>query len=256
MSAAETPECEAISHTCGSSTGVLVLHGFTGNPSSVRGVATAMIEAGLDVELPRLPGHGTSIDDMLTTDWADWSSTVEAAYAMLAARCDEVVVAGLSMGATLALSCALRHGEIAGVVCINPATRVRDDDVLAMVDEFIDDGITIVPGTGSDIADPDAFDISYDGTPLRPLRSLMLDGIGPITDRFGELQMPLRLFTSRNDHVVDPSDSEYLAAEYGGPVEHTWLERSYHVATRDFDRDVVETEAVAFVRRLGLRWAS
>ena len=116
-----------------------------------------------------------------------------------------------------------------------------------MLDDFLDDGIEIVPGEGSDIADPDVVDIAYAGTPLAPLMSLLLDGVAPITDRFGELTMPLRLFTSRNDHVVDPADSEHLAAHYGGPVEHTWLERSYHVATRDYDRDLIVAEIVAFV---------
>ena len=62
--------------------------------------------------------------------------------------------------------------------------------------------------------------------------------------------MPLRLFTSRQDHVVTPSDSEHLVATYGGPLEHTWLERSYHVATLDHDRDVVLAGSVAFVERL------
>ena len=70
----------------------------------------------------------------------------------------------------------------------------------------------------------------------------------PITDRFGELTVPLRLFTSRQDHVVPPSDSEHLATTWGGPVLHTWLERSYHVATLDFDRDTVIDGTVDFVR--------
>ena len=51
-----------------------MLHGFTGNPSSMRGVAEALAAAGYHVELPLLPGHGTTIDDMLTTGWADWTA--------------------------------------------------------------------------------------------------------------------------------------------------------------------------------------
>ncbi len=111
-------------------------------------------------------------------------------------------------------------------------------------------GSHIVPGEGSDIADPDSSDIAYAGTPLAPLKSLLLDGVAPITDRFAELTMPLRLFTSRNDHVVDPADSVHLAATYGGPVVHTWLERSFHVATRDYDRDLIVAESLAFVAAL------
>ena len=68
----------------------------------MRGLAEAFAAAGFAVELPLLPGHGTSVDDMATTTFADWSEAVERAYADLAARCDRVVVAGLSMGATLA----------------------------------------------------------------------------------------------------------------------------------------------------------
>lgn len=244
------PGCAALSHRAGSHAGVLVLHGFTGNPSSVRGVADSMIAAGFDVELPRLPGHGTVVDDMLATGWADWYGETKHAVDALAARVDQVVLVGQSMGASLALAAALDHPEVAGVVCINPATRMRDDDTIAMIEEFVDDGLTIVPGEGSDIADPASSDIAYDGTPLVPLLSLLRDGIAPITDRFGELAMPLRLFTSRQDHVIEPADSEHLAATHGGPVEHTWLERSYHVATLDFDRALVLDESVSFVRKV------
>src|SRR5213080_266698 len=83
--------------------GALVLHGFTGNPQSMRGLAKAFAAAGFAVELPRLPGHGTAIEDMLETDWRDWSGAAESAYEKLTARCNKVVVGGLSMGGTLTL---------------------------------------------------------------------------------------------------------------------------------------------------------
>ena len=246
------PGCAAVSHTGASATGVLILHGFTGTPASMGGIADAMIAAGFHIELPRLPGHGTTIDDMIPTRWADWVGEVERAHDALTRRAERVVVVGQSMGATLALWAALERRDVAGIVCINPATRSRTAEELAMIDDFIEDGIVVAPGEGSDIADPDSNDVAYDGTPLEPLRSLLCDGIAELTDRFGELAMPLRLFTSRQDHVVEPADSEHLAATYGGPVEHSWLERSYHVATRDFDREFVTGESVAFARRMAV----
>ncbi len=248
MTSTVMPGCTPVSHRGGSATGVVVLHGFTGNPSSMRGVAEAMIAAGYDLELPRLPGHGTTIDDMITTEWNDWFAETERAIDRISPGVDRVVLVGQSAGGTLALAAAFGRPEVAGVVCINPATCTRDEDTMAMIDDFLEDGFEIVPGEGSDIADPDSSDIAYDGTPLRPLRSLIDHGIVPITDRFGELTMPLRLFTSRQDHVVLPSDSEHLAATWGGQVEHTWLERSFHVATLDFDRHTVIDGAVDFVR--------
>lgn len=214
------------------------------------GVADALVGAGFDVELPRLPGHGTTVDDMLTTTWQDWFGEVARARAAVADRCQRVVLVGQSMGATLVLASALADAALDALVCVNPLTRRRTDEELELIDDLIDDGLAVVPGEGSDIADPEGSDISYDGTPLRPLRSLLLDGVAPIEDRFDELTVPLRLFTSVHDHVVPPADSEHLAGSYGGLVEHTWLERSFHVATRDLERELVTSETVAFVGRL------
>lgn len=240
-----------MSHRAGTdAAGLLAVHGFTGNPSSMRGVAEAFAAAGYHVELPRLPGHGTSVDDMLATAWADWAGEVEQAYRRLAARTDRIVVAGLSMGGSLSLWTALHHPDIAGLVLVNPATRPQPDDVRAMIGELAAEGMAIVPGIGSDIADPDAVEISYDGTPLAPMISFLDDGLTPMADRYGELTVPLLLFTSHNDHVVEPSQSEHLAATYGGAVDHRWLDRSYHVATQDYDRDDIIAAALEFAGSL------
>ena len=84
----------------------------------------------------------------------------------------------------------------------------------------------------------------------QPLTSFIEDGLAPMADRYGELKMPLLLFTSREDHVVEPAQSEYLAAHYGGAVDHRWLDRSYHVATIDFDRDLIAVEATTFAKQV------
>ena len=84
---------------------------------------------------------------------------------------------------------------------------------------------------------------------MAPLISLLDDGLVALTGRYGELTMPLLLFTSRQDHVVDPSQSEHLANTYGGDVDHRWLERSYHVATQDYDRHDIIAAAVEFAVR-------
>lgn len=246
------PGAEAWSHTApdDGAAAILALHGFTGNPSSMRGFAEAMAAAGFHVELPRLPGHGTTLDDMMTTTWADWTGAVEQAYAALVSRAGSIVVAGLSMGGSLALWTALHHPEVAGLVCVNPATEPPAFDVRSMLAEMLDTGTPVIPGIGSDIADPDAHEIAYEGTPVAGLLSLVDDGLAPLSSRYGELHMPLLLFTSRQDHVVEPAQSDYLAAHYGGPVDHRWLERSYHVATQDFDRDVIFLAAVDFAQKV------
>jgi len=79
---------------------------------------------------------------------------------------------------------------------------------------------------------------------------MWIDGLAPMADRYGELTMPLLLITSRQDHVVEPANSEHLAATYGGEVDHVWLERSYHVATQDYDKELVFESTVAFANRV------
>jgi carboxylesterase len=122
--------------------------------------------------------------------------------------------------------------------------------VVEMLREMLDDGTTVMPAIGSDIADPEAVEIAYEGTPIAPLLSLVEDGLAPITDRFGELAVPLLLFTSHQDHVVEPSNSEHLAVNYGGEVDHVWLDRSFHVATQDYDAGLITERSIDFAGRV------
>lgn len=230
--------------------GALVVHGFTGNPGSMRGVAEALAAAGFHVEMPLLPGHGTRVEDMLPTRWADWAGGAEAAYQRLATRADKVVVVGLSMGGALTLRLGADHPEIAGLVCVNPATQPQPQEVLDMVQGMIDGGTDTMPAIGSDIADPDVKESAYEATPLAPLLSLMVDGLAPLAGCYASMRQPLLLMNSPQDHVVDPAQAEYLATNYGGPVERLALERSYHVATQDYDRQLIFDATVEFARRV------
>lgn len=229
--------------------GVLVLHGFTGSPYSMRPLAEAFAAAGFTVELPRLPGHGTSPQDMAGYRFDDWTAAVEAAYADLAARCSKVVVAGLSMGGTLALWLAAEHPEIAGAVLVNPLVDVTTEGTRAMLAGLRGTDEPFVPGIGSDIAAEGVEEGAYPLTPVAGLVSL-LEGAGALMPRLPGLRPPLLLLSSPQDHVVEPASSDHLAAHAGSPVQRVLLTRSYHVATLDLDRELLEREAVAFAQRV------
>src|SRR6266699_3032867 len=115
------PGAEPYSHE-GDRTGVLLYHGFTGSPQSLRPWAEYLAEAGLTVSLPRLPGHGTTWQEMAGTRWEDWYAEVDRSFDELHASTDEIFVMGLSMGACLALRLAELHGQaISGLVLVNPS---------------------------------------------------------------------------------------------------------------------------------------
>jgi len=241
------PGCEPWSAP-GGPHGVLVLHGFTGNPQSMQGLAKALHGAGFAVELPLLPGHGTSVDDMLDLGWPDWSAAAEAAYAALAERVDKVLVAGLSMGGSLTLWLAARHPEIAGIACVNPVVDIGAE----MVDgirQMLDGGVDRIPGIGSDVADPDAREKAYDAAPLRPLLSLA-DAAAEAVDDLVKVTCPVLLMNSPQDHVVEPRNSDIVAERVSGPVERVALERSYHVATLDYDKDLIFERSIEFAHRV------
>jgi carboxylesterase len=228
--------------------GALVVHGFTGNPQGLRGLAEAFADAGFTVELPRLPGHGTTVEDMLTTSWADWSAEAERAYADLASRCERVIVAGLSMGGVLTMWLAANHPEIAGIVCINTPMAAAGP-LSELVQSMIDAGEETMDAIGNDVADPEGFEDAYTKTPLRPLLSLIEAG-DALRSQLSSISCPVLIMTSTNDHVVTPADSDAIAEAVSGPVERVTLERSYHVATLDYDKDLINERAVEFAKKV------
>jgi carboxylesterase len=230
--------------------GALVLHGFTSHTGSVRGLAEALAAEGFHVEAPLLPGHGTVVADLMSRRWSHWVAAAEQALDVVARRAERVVLIGQSMGGSLALQLAAARRHV-GVVCINPATQPLDASIVDFVRAQLDDGVEVLEGNGSDVADPHAPPCAYSATPLRPLLSMLCDGLPSLAESYPGLDAPLMLITSLNDHVVPPSQSDFLAERYGGTVERVMLTRSFHVATVDYDREMIAERIVAFCDEVG-----
>jgi carboxylesterase len=239
---------ESFSHEGGTS-GVLVLHGFTGSPASLRSIAEQCAQAGYSVELPRLPGHGTTVEDMMTTNWGDWSSTALAAYDSLAQRCDRVAAVGLSMGGSLVAYVAENRPRVAGCVFINPLVKPPPAELLDGLNQLLDSGIESFESIGSDIKKENTVEGSYDVTPLVPAKSLF-EGVVSVNESLKLITAPSLLLSSREDHVVTSDNGDELVAQVSGPVERVWLENSFHVATMDNDQELVESLTLDFLARV------
>lgn len=229
--------------------GVLLCHGFTGSPQSLRPWADHLARAGYTVRLPLLPGHGTRWQDANRTTFADWLATVTAALGELSQRCRSVVVCGLSMGGTLALRLAQLHPEaIAGIVVVNPSilSLRKDLKFLPLIKHFVPS----LQGIASDIADPAADEDGYDRTPLKALDTLRR--AWPVVRKdLGAIKMPVLLAHSEVDHVVEPENSRALLDEIGSTdVTEVILSRSYHVATLDYDAPRIFSAADDFIARV------
>jgi len=229
--------------------GVLLSHGFTGSPASMKSWGQYLAAQGYAVSVPRLPGHGTTWQEMNTTTWADWSGEVERAFEALSAHVDSVVVCGLSMGGGLALRLAADHPDrVAGLVLVNPAVATDRKDVkLLPVLKLV---IPSFPGIANDIKKPGVEEHGYTKTPLRAADS-MFKGYKVLRGELGRITCPVLIFRSAEDHVVDPSSARIiLAGVSSSDTREEILQDSYHVATLDNDAERIFEGSAAFIERV------
>ena len=248
MTTAIKPGCESYSAP-GGPFGVLVLHGFTGSTATLRSLAQRLAGAGFAIELPCLPGHGSTVEDLMATSWTDWSTTAIDAYDELAARCASVAVVGLSMGGALSCFVAESRPGVAALVLVNPVVKPPPHEILDGLNQLLDAGVETIESIGSDVKKEGVDTLSNDATPLACARTLF-DGLVGVQANLAALTMPVLLFSSREDHVVTSDNGDELEAKVVGPLERIWLEESFHVATMDNDQEFLEHTALSFLTRV------
>jgi carboxylesterase len=228
-------------------TGVLISHGYTGCPQSMRYLAEGLANAGLTVALPRLKGHGTTADDMAQTTASDWIADLEQATAWLQQRCDTLFVTGLSMGGTLTLFMAGQHpGVFSGIIPINAVVFFNNADLASLA--YMRGAPPFVPGVGGDIKAPGVSELAYDVVPTATVKELC--ALMKVTEELlPRIACPALVMVSREDHIVPPPNSEYIAQKLSSQEKQVlWLENSYHVATLDNDKDVIVQTSIDFIR--------
>jgi esterase/lipase len=228
-------------------TGVLLVHGFTGTPMSMRPWGEHLVEAGFAVRCPLLPGHGTRWQDCNLVTEDDWTTAVGAALDELARDVDRVVVAGLSMGGTLAIRLAeQRPDEVAALVLVNPSllTERRDAKLLPLLARLTSGWAPIA----SDIKKPGITELAYPKLPLRAMLGLRRLWTATRAD-LGKVTAPVLLYRSTEDHVVEPASAKALLAGISSTdVTEVLLENSYHVATLDNDAPLIFEGSVDWIR--------
>jgi len=240
------PEAEPFSAD-GGPVGAVLCHGLTGMPGSMVEWGQALATAGLTVRVPRLPGHGTRWQDANAVSWRDWYDELERAFDDVRRTCERTYVMGLSMGGTVALRLAEQRGaDVAGVVVVNPSlfTLRKDAKLLPLVRLFIPS----FPPVGNDIKKPGVVEPAYDRLPVKAAYQLSL--LWKLTNAdLARLTRPLLVFTSRDDHVVEPANSTRLMEGAGtADKRQIVLEDSYHVATMDNDLPRIVEETLAFIK--------
>lgn len=231
----------------GGRVGAVLVHGFTGSPQGMRALGEHLAAAGIAVEAPRLPGHGTTWQDLGSRTHEDWVAAVEDAYDRLAERCDEVFFVALSFGSALTVDFAARHPDaVAGIVLLSPFLLTKDPRrFLAPAIRFV---IQSLPAVGNDIADPEMREIAYERVPTKAAYSV-LQFIRKARRALPAVKCPALIIHARQDHTAHPDNAPMIQREIGSEdTELVWLERSYHVITVDLEREQVYAKTLEFIK--------
>ncbi len=246
----QNPQLEGKSFEwAGGQTGVLLVHGFTATTSEVRPLAKALHQQGFTVSAPLLPGHGSQPAEMNRMRWQDWASAVEAAYVNLTRRCDQVVIAGESMGGLLSLYLASQHPEIAAVLTYAPAvvTGGASQVIIAnLVAPF-------VPIMRKPQGPPTPADELWQGYTVYPVRALtqLYRLQSAVRRSLPLIRRPLLVVAGRLDTSVLPVTVDILSKEVRSTVKQIhWMEHSGHCVLLDVEFDQIVAITTQFLHQV------
>lgn len=256
--------------------GVLLIHGLTGTPVEMRGVAREFHRAGFTVYALQLAGHCGSVEDLIATRWQDWYQSVIDGAEKLRKQVDSLFVCGLSMGAVLALKYTASHPKnVAGVLAysvtfrydgwsIPPLSRFAAPWLLPLAgmlnvgrhkmfneeppygirNELLRKKIADKMLSGNSAA------AGLPGNPWPSLNEFLLLSRN-VRRKLHHIHTPCLLLHATDDDISHRRNAELVRDRIGGPVEMVLLPNSYHMITIDNDRQELFRRSIAFIRRYG-----
>jgi carboxylesterase len=231
--------------------GALLVHGFASTPPELRRLGEALADEGFRCHAPALPGHGTTPQELEHTRWQDWAACVQDAFNDLAAECSEVVVAGQSMGGTLALHLAAHDHRVRAVATLAapiwlPGPLPALLPILSRVVRWHHTGDDI------DLWHPEAVEElhSYGMRPTRSINELRRV-CAVVRNELAEIRAPVFVLHGERDRTIDPRCAREIAQRLIGSeaVQLRMLPRSGHAISVDVDRDTVNADILLWFAR-------
>jgi carboxylesterase len=236
--------------------GVLLLHGFTGTPQCMRYLGEALHRAKFTVSVPLLEGHGTSVEHFEQTHWEDWYQSSERAFHELKARCNRIMVAGLSMGGLLAIHLAYHHPKTLHALGLMATPMFLDGFLLKNVFPAVwKTPLKLIykyqSKTVASIADPQARRRyqTYEKIPVASIATL-LDFQKKVRQELKHIRQPTIILHSLNDQTVPYGNMDYIKAVIAAEdVQTVTLKKSNHIITVDYEKDLVAKRLTQFFKK-------
>ena len=229
--------------------GVLFVHGFTGAPPSMRPWAEFLLSKGYTVRVPLLPGHGTKPEDLNNVKWQEWPAKIQLELDELFKTCDQVFIAGLSMGGGTTLYIAAHNNDrLSGIILVNPMIHLPR--VTPQLAYLLSRFQKLRTSVGNDIKRPGITEHGYDALPTRGIHQLLL--MLKLTRKsLNKITVPVQLFHSIDDHTLPVSNTEIIMTGLSSTNKlRIELANSYHVATLDYDQDLIFANSLTFIEKL------
>ena len=232
----------------GGSSGVLLIHGFTGLPAELFLLGQFLNRAGFTVHCHRLAGHGTNENDLMRTTKDDWFNSVLDGFFILRGVCDQIFVVGHSMGGLLTLKLASER-NVAKIITL--AAPIFIDDGLGLKNlppkEFCGNACIIQPR--KKLLDvPQAANDVYKKTPLISVHELV-DLIDDVKNLLPNTKTPILIMHGEEDHTAQPRSARYIMDNVGSPVKKViTVPNSGHLLPLDENREFVFEEILDFIR--------
>lgn len=253
--------------------GILLIHGLTGTPAEMLLLGKRLNRAGFTVHGVQLAGHCGDEADLLATGWHDWYASVEAAAVRLRGQVDHLFVAGLSMGALLALRLASERPDLVGGVGVLGATfrydgwnmpkiarlafllplvkrlglgrgrSFQEEPPYGLRDERIRSQISQAMLGGDSAA------AGLPGNPwdsLAELYALSAD----VRGRLSRVRCPCLVAHASEDDIAHVRNAYVVVNAVNAPVELLLLRDSYHMITLDRERRLLADRLAAFFGKI------
>jgi carboxylesterase len=227
--------------------GIVLVHGYTGSPSAMRPWAEYLNQKGYTVRVPLLPGHGTKPEDLHEIKWQQWPAKVESELAELWKSCTKVFICGFSMGGGTTLHVAGRNSSaLSGIILVNPMIHIpfvgtKLAYLYSRIQKFRN-------SSGDDIKRPGVTQGGYDAMSTRGIYQI-LQMLKYTRANLHKVKVPLQLFHSVDDHTLPASNTKIVLRGVGSPVkERIELTNSYHVATLDYDAEIIFEKSLLFIK--------
>jgi carboxylesterase len=226
----------------GNSTGILLIHGFTGTPSEVRFIGEFLRDKGYTVMGILLKGHGTTPEDMKKCGYRDWIRGAVEGYKSLKQECDEVFAVGLSMGGLLSLYLA-RNYDVRGVATLSAPIRIHGRlAAFSFIERHFKTYILRNPEKKNINV------ISYDKSPIISVHNLF-KLIRYVKANLKYIEKPVLVMQSYGDRTVSPMSANIIYNNIGSKDKSIiYLRNSGHVITCDKEKEQVFEEVYSFIK--------